>query len=1002
MNLASRCREAITQAATLKKELSLQKKKTAEAVAQTVAVIEQLKKMQRQQKLSVAALAAEAPPTLTSLSTNKAPSKPAAVVSPSAPEEDLSPTDSMTHSESSDADEIVVVETPAVVVDAAAEYNDDSTSCDTVDDAPATVASPTSYKHEITDAALECPAQSYSSSPVSETDSPTESKCITDAQQTTPEHSGLGSTKDPPLITPSPTGESAPIERETKGLTVDDIIEQMDAEEALELNLLMSDGDIAIDTTTADVLNACDDSDDILEVSGVGLNFTGAVEEEETNADGRENVWLSVVSAAVSEARGLSSHELPPASSPAAETGLVSSDDFDEVGVSMSGSSEVGFPVENGIDDDEDSQRAVKGSKDDLPSTGTSHDSNAAPLLSFNEKDLSTAAGSPLRKALSSLLHKKDRTVKGTKSTKKERKGSKMDSDKEAVASVPTVQKLDVPVIENRDVDRVTSKSLSTFDPVVELSKRPVTLTEDLANMVRESKTDDLWREDFDEAAETQDIITSLHSDGPVQKNYFSDPAEPKILRTHPNAKFPRVGGPFNEEMPSDMIQKPHRSGRAGTLGSFQKDENDGVRSSLLSSIDAFEASFSTSFPESFATTERESALAKVSTSVKAASDIAIYNPFDTDSPSKAKPALEVSDDSDDAALYPGGSWGMKRAKDRVAYLRANSRTAKRQSEEDSSSRREPRSHNVELRSQPESIISISRAPDQEKKNEMAPSLSASSYRMIRTALSTEKKERESALAAAPPTPDLRYQKFAPVATPPKASSTSTSLDRFSSPAEQLAVPARPEKSVGYNEARSRYETALGQRSTQKTVPDRTSNSARSYIDRSVHSTTPTSVGESASLKSKGVVVQPNAMVSRGRERAALFSGNPGVDAKGVSPRNSWDDGDIPMRSSLSPTPEKKTERSVETRNSYKPSVNNSAVSVSGVNGSLANGVRPWRQQRQESPNQHRVDERRVAAHSTSAPQQRMTNSNKFRAGGGPTRQVPDQAQQRHSLNREV
>lgn len=45
MNLASRCREAIAQAAALKKELSIQKKKTAEAVHQTHQLISQVKKM---------------------------------------------------------------------------------------------------------------------------------------------------------------------------------------------------------------------------------------------------------------------------------------------------------------------------------------------------------------------------------------------------------------------------------------------------------------------------------------------------------------------------------------------------------------------------------------------------------------------------------------------------------------------------------------------------------------------------------------------------------------------------------------------------------------------------------------------------------------------------------------------------------------------------------------------------------------------------------------------
>lgn len=45
MNLASRCREAIAQAASLKKELIAQKRKTAEAVSQTHQLLSELKKM---------------------------------------------------------------------------------------------------------------------------------------------------------------------------------------------------------------------------------------------------------------------------------------------------------------------------------------------------------------------------------------------------------------------------------------------------------------------------------------------------------------------------------------------------------------------------------------------------------------------------------------------------------------------------------------------------------------------------------------------------------------------------------------------------------------------------------------------------------------------------------------------------------------------------------------------------------------------------------------------
>jgi hypothetical protein len=53
MNLASRCREAITQASNMKKDLSIQKKKTAEAVAQTHLLLDQLKKMKHAHQLEL-------------------------------------------------------------------------------------------------------------------------------------------------------------------------------------------------------------------------------------------------------------------------------------------------------------------------------------------------------------------------------------------------------------------------------------------------------------------------------------------------------------------------------------------------------------------------------------------------------------------------------------------------------------------------------------------------------------------------------------------------------------------------------------------------------------------------------------------------------------------------------------------------------------------------------------------------------------------------------------
>jgi hypothetical protein len=178
-----------------------------------------------------------------------------------------------------------------------------------------------------------------------------------------------------------------------------------------------------------------------------------------------------------------------------------------------------------------------------------------------------------------------------------------------------------------------------------------------VGNANKESK--DSWLDDYDEAAvgETYDTLMGLSS--PTKKEYFPHSASPKISSRFyeqqqqqrrsppPAASTSSLNDSYEEEFPSDIIQQSmlkHSSRKnKAQLSTFAESDVDskiqpsslllgtleeGSASNLLSSIDAFEASFQTSFPESFSPKDGTSPASSPSSEDKASSMGIIYDPF--------------------------------------------------------------------------------------------------------------------------------------------------------------------------------------------------------------------------------------------------------------------------------------------------------------------------------------------------------------------------------------
>jgi hypothetical protein len=100
----------------------------------------------------------------------------------------------------------------------------------------------------------------------------------------------------------------------------------------------------------------------------------------------------------------------------------------------------------------------------------------------------------------------------------------------------------------------------------------------------------------------------------------FPFSASPKTFtKSHSN----RGNKSYDEEFPSDVIDQPENNG--STVGSHGKDSRHNRKMNLMNSIDAFEKSFSTDFPDSFTPKEGTN---KNNTSGEGSEQRKIYNPF--------------------------------------------------------------------------------------------------------------------------------------------------------------------------------------------------------------------------------------------------------------------------------------------------------------------------------------------------------------------------------------
>jgi hypothetical protein len=150
--------------------------------------------------------------------------------------------------------------------------------------------------------------------------------------------------------------------------------------------------------------------------------------------------------------------------------------------------------------------------------------------------------------------------------------------------------------------------------------------------------------------ADALDLPTNLVS---PSKTYFPHTASPKVMSN------------YNEEYPGDISAVRKRvtvRPKLGMLSGFKETEDEGSSSSLgrklsLSSIDAFEASFSTDFPENFSPRD----------AIVEEKKMEVYNPFQ--SPGRGKPSEQRVELNSEALA-------RKTTKDPPGKIRTSQRTS--------------------------------------------------------------------------------------------------------------------------------------------------------------------------------------------------------------------------------------------------------------------------------------------------------------------------------------
>lgn len=540
MNLAARCREAISQAANIKKDLSSQKRKTAEAVAQTHLLLDQLKRF-KQQMLNKSSEASDVTlPThpLHAATTSSANTSPIKIPMTSLVETDIS-------------NEHVINESPSNIT--------------TISDRP-------------------------------ETPPPTADLDIDEKLPLTPvgndgsNHKNSKNADDPTLEHP-PSSVSEEYNEDTIGSGIIRVA-------PLECGSVTTDVDVLVETKSTPSLSTIQLATGLvgsaLPVSTTPEGVPPTVTELSNNIDDSEHKEdgvivkdLLVKEAVLDQGKDGNGEVL--------EYGLVSSDDF-----------ETSILDDDKQEEDELNIHVV----DSLFSANSNYLNNRAELMP--ESPPPTTFDDRRREPINDV-----RTTIVSEAMLKPKKN--------------------------------TVSDLSVF------------------NSAKESK--DSWLEDYDEAAETSDTLTSLMDKSPGQKDYFPHTASPKISR---HFQLASINDGYDEEFPSDIIQQPilsaSRKTKRGThvdmeslpviLPTRRLDET--VSSNLLSSIDAFEASFKTDFPDSFSPKEGSTpATSPSSGNEKTTSKTAIYDPFVTSNSlhvSPDRPTVAVN--KNDNAQKKANGWG--------------------------------------------------------------------------------------------------------------------------------------------------------------------------------------------------------------------------------------------------------------------------------------------------------------------------------------------------------
>jgi hypothetical protein len=354
--------------------------------------------------------------------------------------------------------------------------------------------------------------------------------------------------------------------------------------------------------------------------------------------------------------------------------------------------------------------------------------------------------------------------------------------------------------------------------------------------------------------------------------------------------------GDFKEDGDDDSSVN---SGTSSGVGAFDRKQAAEDKSSM-SSIDAFEASFKTSFPESFSPRD----LIEEKKTSEATSEAGIYNPF-FPSPAKKSPGGESAPTSTDRP------WANN-ARDRQSVA-ARRMEVRRNSGASSSAP-------VNGQQSPSPKIgtpTASPAPPSKSPVTVDPSLKAP----FSASLSPIAKKR--AVVATPITSPLPHtspaaQRYSP-STPQQGPSPRNSTGVFRtppplagsttpSPEKSSEQPSRPEK-TGYDAARARYEKALKPRGAPGHHDFKERDAPTDELLK-LSSTEPTVVGPDVTGSESPSV----------RDRAAVFSeSSPRTQEKPAVRRDSWgakvaaekkqsssyplsdeDDGDIPMHSTLS------------------------------------------------------------------------------------------------------